>query len=129
MDINNVAMSSQQTSGGASHLNTVEKINNEQAKSYSDEVQVMAKKSIGGVKENYTAVSRDGDTLTLSEKIKAEGIAQKETKGTDGKVITTAVKMTDAALSKCSGSKLRQLLQQGKISRQQYNKIMNKHKS
>lgn len=128
MDINNVAMS-QQITGGASHLNTVEKINNEQVKSSSEEVQVMTKKSIGGVKENYTAVSQDGDTLILSEKIKTEGISQKETKGTDGKVITTTVKMTDAALSKCSSQKLRQLLQQGKISRQQYNKIMNKHKS
>ncbi len=47
-------------------------------------------------RENYTVVSKDGDTLELS----------------------------DMALAKYSKSKLKQLLQNGKISRQQYEKAI-----
>jgi len=130
MEISNVAMSSQQTFGSENALSRANTKNNEQvSNSSNEEVKDMTKKNLSGNKENYSAVSRDGDTLTLSENLKSEGTAQKETNTVDGNVIKVAVKMTDAALSKCSGQKLRQLLQQGKISKQQYEKAMNKKTS
>lgn len=54
---------------------------------------------------NYTAVSRDGDTLEITEN-KSE------------------TKMSDAALANCSKQKLQQLLANEEITRQQYNKAM-----
>ncbi len=127
MEIGKVAMSSQQTLEGASALNAAKRTTNEQVRNSSnEEEQVMTKQSINGRKEDYTAVSKDGDTLTLSENLKSGGISQKETKTTDGKVITGEGIMTDAALAKCSGQKLRLLLQQGKISKQQYERAMRK---
>lgn len=125
MEISNVAVTSQQTSSEVNALSHPEqKIAEAERNNGDKEAQAMVKNSTDGLKEDYTAVSKDGDTLTLSENIKSEGVKHQEIKSVDGKV--RAVKMTDAALSKCSGSKLRQLLQQGKISKQQYEKAMKK---
>lgn len=54
---------------------------------------------------NYTAVSRDGDTLEIT--------------GNKG-----GAKMSDAALANCSKQKLQQLLANEEITRQQYNKAI-----
>lgn len=109
MDIKNVETFSQQKAAAVNALNQIEM--------KSDEAQALVKKTYDGLKEDYATVSKDGDTLTLSENYKAEGMQNKD---------TIALKMTDAVLAKCSSSKLRQLLQQGKISKQQYEKAMKK---
>lgn len=125
MEINNVAVTSQQASGGVNALSQPEQKTAEAERNNGNkEASTMTKNPADGLKEDYTAVSKDGDTLTLSENIKSEGMKLQEIKSADGKV--SATKMTDASLSKCSGPKLRQLLQQGKISKQQYEKAMKK---
>ena len=88
-------------------------------------IQEREKAQMGTVSEkDYTAVSKDGDTLELSE-----GSANKTSQKV--KIAETdennpASRMTDAALAKCSKSKLKQLLSTGKISKQQYEKAMKK---
>lgn len=69
-----------------------------------------AKKEIikdSAVKQDYTAISKDGDTLEIS--MKSAG---------------NTTKMTDAALAKCTKTKLKQLLSSGQITKQQYEKAV-----
>lgn len=73
-------------------------------------------------KGNYSAVSKDGDTLELS------GAEKKEQQKA---VVIDKVqpKMSEAMLRHCSKEKLKQLLHDGKISQQQYDKVVNNTKS
>lgn len=66
--------------------------------------------------DKYTAISMDGDTLEISE----DSDKQKVNIGKKTNVI-----LSEASLKKCSKEKLKQLLTEGKISRQQYDKIVN----
>lgn len=70
--------------------------------------------------EKYTAVSKDGDTLEISKEVHAD-----QTIAAD----SVTLKMSDAVLKNCSKEKLKQLLQNGKISRQQYDKAMKSQKA
>lgn len=71
---------------------------------------------------DYSAVSKHGDTLEISE-ISNKGSKNSET------VNKIQPKMSEVVLKNCSKEKLKQLLKDGKISRQQYNKLMDKFKS
>lgn len=77
------------------------------------------------LKEKYSAVSKDGDTVLISKEGELEA---QEQNGEDNIVLinNSKVQLSDAALSKLSKSKLRQLLSQHKISQQQYNKAIRK---
>lgn len=57
------------------------------------------------IKKNYKAISKDGDTLELSKR-------------------NTSLRYSDAALSKLSAVKLKQLLADEQISKQQYDKAL-----
>lgn len=73
-----------------------------------------------GSNHNYAAVNRDGDTLEISNDSTNNKIAISEKKESQ---------IPDISLKNYSKSKLKQLLQSGKISRQQYNRIIKKQKS
>lgn len=126
MEISNVTMSNQQTAGTANVLNQAEKKVADPEQNNNEGIETMSKDVSEEKKADYSAVSKDGDTLTLSERSKDSGNIQTKADAPDGKVIASSEKMTDAALAKCSTSKLKQLLQQGKISKQQYEKAMKK---
>lgn len=72
---------------------------------------------------NYSAVSKDGDTLEISETGKNDKNKVTVTENTD---VQNGSQMTDAALVKCSKVRLKQLFQKGKITKQQYEKAMRK---
>lgn len=74
------------------------------------------------VSSAYSAVSKDGDTLEIS------GVGNTESKTIKVEERVQS-KLTEAMLKNCSKEKLKRLLQDGNISRQQYNKIMNGLKS
>lgn len=76
----------------------------------------------------YKAVSRNGDTLELSEagnRLGGKGGAD----ASPGKKVIAEVagQISDAALSKYSKSKLRKLYASRQISRQQYERALKKH--
>lgn len=75
---------------------------------------------------HYTAVSKDGDTLEISEDTKTGNSKENKHGIAVNNSAKNAVKVTDAALAKCSKSKLKQLLQNGQISKQQYDKALKK---
>lgn len=76
-------------------------------------------------KTGVSSMNKDGDTLEISEKALNSSKEMPKLNVT-GNSSTSKVKMSDAALAKCSQSKLKQLLQAGTISRQQYEKAMKK---
>ena len=76
----------------------------------------------------YKAVSKNGDTLELSEagsRLGGKGGAD----ASPGKkvIVEAGGQISDAALSKYSKPKLRQLYASRQISRQQYERAMKKH--
>ena len=73
------------------------------------------------LKKNYDAISKDGDTLEISEKQIAKNQAGKVIISEDG-IKTQAGKYTALALAKMSKVKLRQLLKDGQITKLQYSK-------
>ena len=109
--------------------------NTEVGKKSADQQNVNQKKIEKGYgaagkhdERKYTAVSRNGDTLELSEagsRLGGKGGAD----GSPGKKVITEPggQISDAALSKYSKSKLRQLYAGRQISRQQYERAMKKH--
>lgn len=76
-------------------------------------------------KTGVSSMNKDGDTLEISEKALSSSKEMSKLNVTDNSS-TGTVKMSDASLAKCSKSKLKQLLQAGTISRQQYEKAMKK---
>jgi len=86
------------------------------------------KKPISSAKEgNFTAISKDGDTLELSTIKSAdnnEGLAGRKLDNDGSKV---SVKMSDAVLAKTSPGRLKQLLSEHKITKQQYDKAIKAH--
>lgn len=72
------------------------------------------------LRKNYDAISKDGDTLEISEK----QIARNQAKVTisEGSIKSQPGKYTAATLAKMSKVKLKQLLTDGKITKQQYDK-------
>ena len=73
------------------------------------------------LKKKYDAISKDGDTLEISEKQIAKNQAGKVIISEDG-IKTQAGKYTALALAKMSKVKLRQLLKDGQITKLQYSK-------
>lgn len=72
-------------------------------------------------KSGYSAINKDGDTLEITDDTNSEigrGIKS-----------ASAVKLTDAVLTQYSSGKLKQLLSQGQISRQQFEMAMKKRQS
>ena len=77
----------------------------------------------GNPKRNYNAISKDGDTLELSETGKKLGIrANIENLSFSGEKTNTdsGKKISDAALSGYSETKLKQLYASKQITKQQY---------
>ena len=119
-DVQTVSASFAEAKTGASKAENVQ--------SKKESVEVMQNKFNKTGKDNYAAVSKDGDTLEISEN-------SKNNEGDSSKIIInednnkkSEVRMTDAALAKCSKVKLKQLLQNGEISKQQYEKAVKKQK-
>lgn len=72
-----------------------------------------------GLKRDYDAISKNGDTLELSEKGKKLGrYMDKDGEAFSGK------KIADNILAGCSGAKLKQLYANKEITRQQYERII-----
>ena len=79
------------------------------------------------IERKYTAVSKNGDTLELSEAGSRLGGKGGADASPGKKVIAEASgQISDAALSKYSKSKLRKLYASRQISRQQYERAMKK---
>lgn len=70
-------------------------------------------------KMSYKAVSRDGDTLEISEK---PAINTGKVTISDAVSSVTSTKYSSAALAKLPKQKLKQLLTDGQITKQQYDK-------
>ena len=86
------------------------------------------------LKRNYDAISKNGDTLELSEegRKKAGNPAAEGTSCFGKKVISdagTGKKISENILAGFSASKLRQLYANKEITRQQYERIMKKKKA
>lgn len=78
----------------------------------------------------YRAVSKNGDTLELSEAGSRLGGKEGADASPGKKVIAEASgQISDAALSKYSKSKLRKLYASRQISRQQYERAMKRHRT
>lgn len=80
---------------------------------------------------NYEAVSKNGDTLELSEdgKKMAGHSAAEDLSQSEKKVISdTGKKVSENVLAGYSEAKLRQLYRNGEISRQQYERVMKRKK-
>ena len=73
------------------------------------------------LRKNYDAISKDGDTLEISEKQIAKNQAGKVTISEDS-IKSQPGTYTAATLAKMSKVRLKQLLTDGKITRQQYDK-------
>lgn len=74
--------------------------------------------------KKYKKISRDGDTLEISNNGEEEAMRMKR-ESTDGKlVISESSKKSDAELRSCSQSQLCQLYSDHKITKQQYEKFM-----
>lgn len=85
---------------------------------------VMKRENEITLKKDYTAISKDGDTLEITEK---PGIDKCDSKlAMMENSSTSPAHMSEAALAKCSKNKLRQLLLNGQISKQQYDRVMKK---
>lgn len=126
MEINNVNKSNQQHIGEANVPDQAEMKSTVSVRDNMEKVQDRIKNATNEDRYEFSAVSKDGDTLTLSEKTKNSENSRTKIEAADEKVVANSTKMTDASLAKCSSSKLRQLLQQGMISKQQYEKAMKK---
>lgn len=84
-----------------SNNNFITESKNETNERNESQLDVKSSKSA----KEYSAVSKDGDTLEI---------------GVEGDI----VKISDASLRNCSKQKLNQLLHNGKISKQQYDKVV-----
>lgn len=83
------------------------------------------------LKKNYDAVSKNGDTLELSEEGKKMGEhPDKVNPSTSVKMIISdsGKKISDSILAGCSDAKLKQLYANKEITKQQYDRIMKKKK-
>lgn len=81
------------------------------------------------LKRNYEAVSKNGDTLELSEDGKRLGENKDvaHPSGSAKKIISdSGKKMSDSILTGCSEAKLKQLYADKKITKQQYDRLMKK---
>ena len=110
MDINNVSKTPETAK-------IVEATNQEQVTKVDGEIRANAPE----VKKNYDAISKDGDTLEISEKQIAKNQAGKVTISEDS-IKSQPGKYTAATLAKMSKVRLKQLLTDGKITKQQYDK-------
>lgn len=90
----------------------------EQVSPNNKEMDTMKDNSVSG-RDNYTAVSKDGDTLEIDKRLNFR-VQKTESEAKEN------LKISDASLAKCSSTKLKQMLQQGKISKRQYDKAMKK---
>ena len=110
MDINNVSKVPEAAK-------PAEATNKEQVTKVDGEIRAKAPE----LKKNYDAISKDGDTLEISEKQIARNQAGKITISEDS-IKSQSGKYTAATLAKMSKVRLKQLLTDGKITRQQYDK-------
>lgn len=86
--------------------------------------QTMEERRTRELKEDYTAISKDGDTLQLSGEQKSNEDMPKRMTVSERKETTYRLRLSDAAISKYSSGKLKQLLQRGQITKQQYEKAI-----
>ncbi len=114
MDINNVSKT-------PDAVRPAEAANHEQVANVDGEIRAKAPE----IKKNYDAISRDGDTLEISEKQIARNQAGKITISEDS-IKSQSGKYTAATLAKMSKVRLKQLLSDGKITRLQYDKAAKK---
>lgn len=123
MDIKNVTSQTTQSPNVQSATENVP--TNQVEKSNSEGVVKVENYAKTEPERNFAAINKDGDTLEISD---AASKGDTSNKNVTGKLssVNTGVRMSEAALSKCSKSKLRQLLQNGQISKQQYEKAMKK---
>lgn len=81
-----------------------------------------------GIKKRYEAISKNGDTLELSEAGKALEQNRELGSADNAKMVISdsATRISDSTLAGYSESKLRQLYAQRSITKQQYDKAMKK---
>lgn len=81
------------------------------------------------LKRNYDAISKNGDTLELSEEGKSMGEhPEMDNPALSGKrvISDSGKKLSDSILAGCSEAKLKQLYANKEITKQQYDRIMKK---
>ncbi|MCR4831491.1 MAG: hypothetical protein K5883_08590 [Pseudobutyrivibrio sp.] len=85
--------------------------------------------------DKYNFISKDGDTVELSETAESMNDSEESDDGiikpkkkiiSEGNMKLAKTSISDATLAKMSKAKLQQLLAAGQISRQQYNKAVKK---
>lgn len=126
MEIKNISPAETQAIMSDGRLEKTGQIGEEKMKSKNASEKAEVQKVDNMSASTYSSVSKDGDTLELSTDKNANHDSAVKTIIKEDVVSTDLVKMSDAALAKCSSSKLKQLLQQGKISKQQYDKAIKK---
>ena len=114
MDINNVSKAPEAAK-------TSEATKQEQVTKVDGEIRAKTPE----LRKNYDAISKDGDTLEISEKQIAKNQAGKVTISEDS-IKSQSGKYTAATLAKMSKVRLKQLLSDGKITRLQYDKAAKK---
>ncbi len=110
MDINNLSKAPEAAK-------TAEVANQEQVTKVDGEIRAKAPVA----KKNYDAISKDGDTLEISEKQIARNQAGSVTISQDS-IKAQQGQYTAATLAKMPKARLKQLLTDGQITRQQYDK-------
>lgn len=79
------------------------------------------------LKKKYAAVSKNGDTLELSEAGKRLGVREKlDVSQFSGELVASSKKIADTTLAGYSDAKLRQMYAGKKITKQQYERIIKK---
>lgn len=124
MEIKNISSAETQATMSVGKLEKTGQMGEEKLKSQNTSEKTEGQKVDNMSDSIYSSVSNDGDTLELSTDKNANHDSGAKTIIKEGTASTDSVKMSAAALAKCSSSKLKQLLQQGKISKQQYDKAI-----
>lgn len=126
MEISNILTHELTAHKGTQEMPEVKRAQSEE--SQNEGADKMREKAAVDKNEEYKAISKDGDTLQISDKsgtrIKIGNQIKLEDIGIE--VPKNATKITDAQLSNYSSGKLKQLLSRGQISKQQYDKAMKK---
>lgn len=98
--------------------------NIENAKPVKEGADSMLDKKQPVFKKDYNAVSKDGDTLEITNNKENNNPNNNKITILEDGISKSTTKMSDAALQKCSKVKLIQLLHDGQISKLQYDKAI-----
>lgn len=98
------------------------------SKNVENKVKISENNEQSSNNKKYTSISKNGDTLELSEAGKKNAAALQNVSNinsSNSSSSSSTQNISDATLASCSTSKLQQLYSQNAITKQQYDKAMN----